>query len=69
MRKAMIERMVYDAMHEDLSLPRTDVVHDPTIKYLPKGEKPLSKKEDEYFLHRLMEENDKLTEWPYVYGP
>ncbi len=56
-------------MHEDLSLPRTDVVHDPTIKYLPKGEKPLSKKEDEYFLHRLMEENDKLTEWPYVYGP
>lgn len=68
MRKVMIEQMAYKAMHQDLSLPRPDIVHS-MDEFLPKGEKPLNHEEDEYLTERLLEENDKITEWPYIYGP
>ena len=68
MRKVMIEQMVYKAMHQDLSLLRPDIVHS-MDEFLPKGEKPLNHEEDEYLTERLLEENDKITEWPYIYGP
>ena len=53
MRKKMIEKMVYDAMHTDPTVPVTDEVHDPAIEWLPKGEKPLNKEEDKYFIGGL----------------
>lgn len=69
MRKIMIEKMVYRAMHTDPNVPVTDEVHDPTVELLPRGEKPLTKEEDKYFTQRLLEENEKLTEWPeIIYG-
>lgn len=69
MRKDLIEEMVYKAMHEDPSLPQTDTVHSMN-EFLPKGERPLSREEDKYLTKRLLEENEKLTEWPeYIYGP
>ncbi|WP_295731867.1 hypothetical protein [uncultured Limosilactobacillus sp.] len=69
MRKTMIEKMVYDAMHTDPNVPVTDEVHDPIVQFLPSGEKMLSKEEENYFTHCLLEENTKLTEWPeIVYG-
>lgn len=65
MRKAMIEEMIYNAMHEDPNIPKTDTVHSMN-EYLPAGESPLTKQEDDYLTKRLLEENDKLTEWPEI---
>lgn len=63
--KNMIDKMIYDAMHEDLSQPRTDAVHSMN-EFLPKGERPLNQQENEYLTKRLLKENEKLTEWPEV---
>ena len=64
MRKAMIEKMIEKATHYDGKTIK-DTLH-PISELLPKGEQPLTAEENEYIDKRLLEESEKMTEWPEV---
>ena len=64
MRQAMIEKMIEKATHYDGKIIK-DTLH-PISELLPKGEKPLTAEENEYIDRRLLEESEKMTEWPEV---